>query len=68
MPGIHPNIAVHRLNMLPSSRPIRQKVRRFHPDRQNIIQEEVEKLLEAGFIREVEYPEWLANIVIVPKK
>ncbi|KAL6327271.1 hypothetical protein AAG906_017828 [Vitis piasezkii] len=29
---------------------------------------EVDKLLEAGFIREVEYPEWLANVVVVPKK
>ena len=28
----------------------------------------MEKLLEAGFIREVEYPEWLANVVVVPKK
>ena len=29
--------------------------------------EEVEKLLTAGFIREVHYPEWLANIVMVKK-
>ena len=33
-----------------------------------VIQEEMEKLLEAGLIREVEYPEWLANVVVVPKK
>ncbi|RVW59051.1 hypothetical protein CK203_106727 [Vitis vinifera] len=31
-------------------------VRRFHPDRQKIIRDEIDKLLEAGFIREVEYP------------
>ena len=29
--------------------------------------EEVEKLLVAGFIREVYYPEWLANVVMVKK-
>ena len=29
--------------------------------------EEVEKLLIAGFIREVYYPEWLANVVMVKK-
>ena len=29
--------------------------------------EEVEKLLTAGFIREVYYPEWLANVIIVKK-
>ena len=29
--------------------------------------EEVEKLLEVGFIREVFYPDWLANVVMVKK-
>lgn len=28
----------------------------------------MEKLLAVRFIREVEYPEWLANVVVVPKK
>lgn len=28
----------------------------------------MEKLLAAGFVREVEYPEWLANVGVVPKK
>ncbi|RVW28233.1 hypothetical protein CK203_083660 [Vitis vinifera] len=32
------------------------------------MQDEVDKLLVAGFIREVEYPDWLANVVVVPKK
>jgi hypothetical protein len=27
----------------------------------------VQKLLQAGFIREVDYPEWLANVVLVKK-
>ncbi|RVW37698.1 Transposon Ty3-I Gag-Pol polyprotein [Vitis vinifera] len=44
------------------------RVRRFHPDRQKIIRDEIDKLLEAGFIREVDYPDWLANVVVVPKK
>ncbi|RVW68778.1 hypothetical protein CK203_060953 [Vitis vinifera] len=29
---------------------------------------EIDKLLEAGFIKEVDYPDWLANVVVVPKK
>ena len=68
MKGIHPFITSHRLNVLPTTRPIRQRVRRFHPDRQKIIRNEIDKLLEAGFIREVDYPDWLANVVVVPKK
>ncbi|RVW23906.1 Transposon Tf2-2 polyprotein [Vitis vinifera] len=35
----------------------------FHPDRQRVIRNEIDKLLEAGFIREVSYPDWLANVV-----
>ncbi|KAL6337612.1 hypothetical protein AAG906_037205 [Vitis piasezkii] len=38
------------------------------PDRQKVIRNEIDKLLEAGFIREVSYPDWLANVVVVPKK
>ncbi|KAL6315401.1 hypothetical protein AAG906_000512 [Vitis piasezkii] len=63
--------SVSRSPMLPDStrtRPVRQRVRRFHPDRQKVIRDEIDKLLEAGFIREVEYPDWLANVVVVPKK
>ena len=37
-------------------------------DRKEATQGEVQKLLDAGVIREVQYPEWLANIVMVPKK
>ena len=33
MKGIHPSIVFHRLNVLPTVRPVRQRVRRFHPDR-----------------------------------
>ena len=40
----------------------------FHPVRHQIIQTEVENLLRAGFIREVKYPECLANVVVVLKK
>ncbi|RVW66152.1 hypothetical protein CK203_007408 [Vitis vinifera] len=59
MPKIYPSIVSHRLNTIPSSRPIFQKIQHFHPNKQRIIQSEVDKLLAAGFIREVEYPDWV---------
>ena len=68
MPGISPVHASHKLNVTPSAKRIRQKVRRFHPDRHLVIQSEVDNLLQSGFIRTVKYPEWLANVVVVPKK
>nr|CAN83045.1 hypothetical protein VITISV_015525 [Vitis vinifera] len=57
MKGIHPSIASHRLNVFSTARPVRQRIRRFHPERQKVIRNEIDKLLEAGFIREVSYPD-----------
>ena len=37
-------------------------------DRHQIIQAKVDNLLKVRFIREVKYPKWLANVVVVPKK
>src|SRR5512142_572856 len=51
----------------PDTKPIKQKLRRFAPDRKQAIREELDKLLKAGFIREVLQPEWLANPVMVCK-
>ena len=68
MVRISPTVASHRLNVLPTTKPVRQRVGRFHPNRHQSIQSEVDNLLVVGFIREVKYPEWLANVVVVPKK
>ena len=68
MAGINPVHASHKLNVISSARPVRQKVRRFHLDRHKVIQAEVDNLLKARFIREIKYPEWLANVVVVLKK
>ena len=67
MAGIDPTVITHKLNTNPSFMPVKQKRRSFAPERQKAINEEVDKLLQAGAIREVEYPEWLANVVLVKK-
>ena len=67
MGGIDPVIITHRLNVSPSFKPVKQKRRSFAPEKQKAINEEVSKLLQAGAIREVEYPEWLANVILVKK-
>ena len=68
MIGINPVHASHKLNVIPSARLVRKNVRRFHPDRHQVIQAEVDNLLKKRFIREIKYPKWLANVVVVPKK
>ena len=68
MPKIDPEIIMHKLQVDPLHQPVRQKRRKFSPERDAIINDEVKSLLGAWFIREVQYPEWLANIVVVKKK
>ena len=53
--------------MSPFFPPVRQKKRIFVQKRDRAIAEEVGKLQEAGFIREVYYPDWLVNVVMVKK-
>ena len=54
--------------MDPSYTPIKQKRRVVVPKKSKIIGDEVDRLVKAGHIREVLYPSWVANTVIVPKK
>ena len=68
MGGIDPTVITHRVNASSSFKPVKKKRRSFAPERQKTINEEVGKLLQAGAIREVEYPEWLANVVLVKKE
>ncbi|GAV61642.1 hypothetical protein CFOL_v3_05169 [Cephalotus follicularis] len=67
VPGISPNVMVHKLSVDPARPPTTQKKRNFAPERQQAIVEEVSKLLQAGFIREVHYSDWMANPVVVKK-
>ncbi|WJZ92665.1 hypothetical protein VitviT2T_011649 [Vitis vinifera] len=68
MPGLDPSIVQHRLPLLPHARPVKQKLRRLHPRWSLQVKEEIQKQLSVGFLSVVEYPEWLANVVPVPKK
>ncbi|KAG9458315.1 hypothetical protein H6P81_002823 [Aristolochia fimbriata] len=67
MPGLDPRVAVHKLAVHPSVRPVKQSQRRFRPELVPEI-EEVDKLIVANFIREMKYPSWIANIVPVKNK
>ncbi|XP_074378239.1 uncharacterized protein LOC141719766 [Apium graveolens] len=67
MPGIDPNLITHKLNVDLTWKAVQQKKRTYAPDRLEAFKKEVEKLLQAGFIEEVRFPEWLANPVMVKK-
>ncbi|XP_015068882.1 uncharacterized protein LOC107013500 [Solanum pennellii] len=55
MPGLNPRVAIHQLAVKNGSHPVKQAQRRFRPDLIPLIENEVNKLIKAGFIREVKY-------------
>ena len=67
-PGIDPSFICHHLNVNPSITPKRQPPRRLSKGHAEAVRNEVTKLKQAGAIKEVFYPQWLANTVVVKKK
>jgi hypothetical protein len=67
MLGIPREVIELHLKIHPDARPVRQKLQKQSIERQNFTREELRKLLQAGFIKEVYHPVWLANPVVVPK-
>jgi hypothetical protein len=65
--GVNRDIIEHSLNVDPSFRPRKQRLQKMSVDKAEGARNEVKRLLSAGVIREVKYPEWLANIVMVKK-
>ena len=68
MPGIPRDIATHRLNVDPLYPPVQQMRRKFNATINEVVSEEVDKLLANGSIRDSKYPQWVANVVMVKKK
>jgi hypothetical protein len=65
--GIPREVIEHKLDIDAAFKPIKQKERRYTPERRETIRVEGNKLLEDGFIRPVDYSSWLANSVLVEK-
>ncbi|CAL8993137.1 unnamed protein product, partial [Prunus brigantina] len=61
-------IMCHQLHVNLASRLVAHKRHNFSPKRVAIIEAKIDKLLAVGFIVEVSYLEWLANVVLVAKK
>jgi hypothetical protein len=68
MPGVPRELTEHSLHVRPDAKPVKQPMRRFAEEKRKAIGEEIARLLAAGFIMEVFYPDWLANPVLVLKK
>ena len=65
MPGVPRELAEHGIDVNEGSKPMKQRLRRFSPDKKAAIKKEITKLMATGFIREILHPDWLANPVLV---
>jgi hypothetical protein len=68
MPGVPRKFIEHELHVDPKAKSVKQCLQPFTQVKKEVIKKEIARLLEAGFIREVFYPDWIANAVLVPKK
>ena len=68
MPGLDIDIVVHRVPLVEGCKPVKQKLRRTRPDILLKVKAEIEKQWDAGFLEVIKYPQWVSNIVVVPKK
>jgi hypothetical protein len=65
--GVNRDVIEHSLNVDLAMRPRKQKLQKMSDDKAKVARNKVKRLLSAGVIREVTYPEWLANTVMVKK-
>ena len=68
MPGLDPELVAYTLNVDLEAKPVAQPTRIFHTEIEGQIVKKVQKLLTARFIKPIQHPRWLSNIVPVKKK
>jgi hypothetical protein len=68
MPRLSREFVEHRLPIKASFRPYKQGVRNFKPEIVGRVKEEVDQLLQAGFIQPCRFADWVSNIFLVEKK
>jgi hypothetical protein len=68
MPGLDRSIVEHRLPLKPGFHPFQQRARQMKDEVLKEVKKEVEKMLEAGFIRPCRYAEWISSVIPVQKK
>ena len=68
VPKVDPTFITHQLNVDPLVMPKKQKLRRLAKPHVEAMKEEVKKLKHVRTIKEVFFPKWLSNTVVVKKK
>jgi hypothetical protein len=66
--GVNGDVIEHKLQVNMSTQPKKRKLCKMSDEKVEAAWAKVQRLLDADFIREVTYLEWLANVVMVRKK
>jgi hypothetical protein len=66
--GVSGEVIEHKLQVNPNAKPKKHKLHMMSEEKIEAVKAEVQRRLDVGFIREVTYLQWLANIVMVRKK
>ena len=64
---IDPKFMSHQLSVFLRARPVAPERRRMSQDKALTVQEQFQSILDVGFIREIVYPTWLSNVIMVKK-
>jgi hypothetical protein len=67
MPGLSRELNEHRLPIKAGFRPYKQGARNFKSEIIRRVKEEVDWLLQVGFIQPCRYTDWVSNIVLIDK-
>jgi chaperone required for assembly of F1-ATPase len=68
MSSVPRELIEHELHVDPNAKLVKQCLHCFTQDKKDVIKKEIARLLDTDFIREVYHLDWLANLVLVPKK
>ncbi|KAL0284892.1 UNVERIFIED_CONTAM: hypothetical protein Scaly_2835800 [Sesamum calycinum] len=60
--GIDPSVITHHSNIDLNMKPVKHEKRHFRCEKDKIIQADVDKLMAAGHIEEIQFPEWLSTL------
>ena len=63
MLGLDPNLVVDNIMTYLDAKSIKQKSRKFNPVQSLLIKDELQKLLKSHFIKSIDYPKWVSNMV-----
>jgi hypothetical protein len=68
MSGVPRELIEHELHVDPKANPVKERLHRFAKVKKYVIKKEIARLLDTGFIQDAYHSDWLANLILVPKK